>query len=173
MGGEWAESGRIKVGVTSNLEGRLAGYRTHWPERMKVLGTVRCATREAAYSMEAMFLVAYRGDWSHGEWLNRSDGVLDGIRSVVGKFQDWDRFELSGDEIGEIKSRMAAGAVRSCIDDLGVGGAYARWVFNKFLRCAITGAIIYLGDADGRTRMFPDAEILSDGDGAIVTVRYG
>lgn len=125
------QSNRVKVGVTGNVKSRMSTYKTHWPDDLELLGTVRCGSRDAALELEGKFL-AYSGeDRLHGEWVVGSEYVMRLVKQSVINFQDWDTVAISEADILKIEGRMSKDLLDSAMDRLCLTDPYARVVMKN------------------------------------------
>lgn len=66
-------TGLIKIGVSRDMEKRLSALQTGSPDKLVVLGVIRCTSpRERELQLHGMF----RRDWDHGEWFRPSEALL-------------------------------------------------------------------------------------------------
>lgn len=73
------DSGRIKIGITSNPVRRLALMQVGSPERLHLVGTA-----PGGRSVESRLHADLEGDRLHGEWFEATDRVITAVGDLLG-----------------------------------------------------------------------------------------
>lgn len=67
---------KIKIGITTTHQrGRFTVLKGNSPSRLKLIGMVRCDSRQQALDIETVLKMDMRRWHSHGEWFNESERV--------------------------------------------------------------------------------------------------
>ncbi len=150
---------RIKIGITSSMQSRMSAYRTHWPDELQLMGTVRCGSRPAALMLEQWLLGGLRKYHLHGEWFDATDAVFQRIGVTVAGYQDWDSVIMPRSEADALIARIKENynSVYLLLDQIGLTMPYAREVAKNLLLQALRIAVSHCEQP--RTLLLPCATI--------------
>jgi DNA-binding MarR family transcriptional regulator/predicted GIY-YIG superfamily endonuclease len=78
-----AGTGPIKIGVASDPETRLNALQTAHYKRLRLLSTIECATREAAFKLENALHCMYKDHNLMNEWFDIAPGEITTVVAVL------------------------------------------------------------------------------------------
>ena len=158
---------KIKVGITNNIKQRMYCYGTHWPNRIELIGTVRCGSRESALILESRFKVRNKEQNCHGEWFNADEKVLKQVSRYIDWFQGWDS-KVESAEWVEQKHLRAEQATQSIfeavLDFLEIVDPYHRFVMKSAMGSGLHAGLLFLRNP-GRKHLEPDYSIKRNKNG--------